>query len=100
VFFERGDVAEKDLSPSWPEVVLTTVAKALTSLDAVLSGMVAGGLGAEAIVLYLGLSRTALFDRLALLGLPTPHERPLRRAAGKHPWTPADVRHLITGVEQ
>ncbi len=95
MFLSRDDVPEQNASPSWPEVVLATVATALTSFDAILCGMVAAGLGIEGLSLYLGLTRTGLLDRLAFLGLPTPHDRPMRRAGGKNPWSAEDVRLLI-----
>lgn len=95
MFLSRDDVTEQNASPSWPEVVLATVATALTSFDAILCGMVAAGLGIDALSLYLGLTRTGLLDRLAALGLPTPHDRPMRRAGGKNPWSAEDVRLLI-----
>ena len=95
MFLSRDDVPEQNASPSWPEVVLATVATALTSFDAILCGMVAAGLGIDALSLYLGLTRTGLLDRVAALGLPTPHDRPMRRAGGKTPWSAEDVRLLI-----
>ena len=61
--------------------------------DAVLAGMVAAGLGIEALCFYLSISRTDLRDRVAVLGLPNPPERPLRRSS-RTGWTPEDVRQL------
>jgi len=61
--------------------------------DAVLAGMVAAGLGIEALCFYLSISRTDLLDRVAVLGLPNPPERPLRRSS-RTGWTPEDVRQL------
>lgn len=81
--------------PTWAGVFRVAVAAAVTPLDYVLAGMVAVGLGTEAISLYLGLARTALCERLVELSLPTPHDRPLRRAGGRNPWTNEDVRQLI-----
>jgi CarD family transcriptional regulator len=69
-------------------------AAALFPFTPVLAGMVAAGLGIEAIHLYLELSRTEILDRLAALGLPVPHSRPVRKG-GKHAWTGEDVRHFI-----
>jgi hypothetical protein len=81
--------------PTWEGVFRVAVAAAVAPVDYVLAGMVAAGLGAEAISLYLGLARTALFERLVELGLPAPHDRPLRRAGGRNPWSTDDVRQLI-----
>ena len=69
-------------------------AAALLPLAPVLAGMVAAGLGIEAILLYLDLTRTEILERLAALGLPVPHSRPVRKG-GKHAWTGEDVRRLI-----
>ena len=81
--------------PTWAGVFRVAVAAAVAPVDYVLAGMVAAGLGAEAISLYLGLARTALFERLVELGLPAPHDRPLRRAGGRNPWSTEDVQQLI-----
>ncbi len=69
-------------------------AAALFPLAPVLAGMVAAGLGIEAILLYLDLSRTEILEGLAALGLPVPQSRPVRKG-GKHAWTGEDVRRLI-----
>ena len=81
--------------PTWAGVFRVAVAAAVAPVDYVLAGMVAAGLGAEAISLYLGLARTALFERLVELGLPAPHDRPLRRAGGRNSWSTEDVQQLI-----
>ena len=81
--------------PTWAGVFRVAVAAAVAPVDYVLAGMVAAGLGAEAISLYLGLARTALCERLVELGLPAPHDRPLRRAGGRHSWSTEDVQQLI-----
>jgi DNA-binding CsgD family transcriptional regulator len=80
---------------SWTDLFLVPVAAALSPLDHVLVGMVAAGLGVEALCLYLGLSRDALFMRIVALDLRTPHDRPLRKPSGKTPWTGSDVHQLI-----
>ena len=74
--------------------ISTVAAAALFQVAPVLAGMVAAGLGIEAIRLYLDLSRTEILDRLAALGLPVPNSRPVRKG-GKHAWTGEDVRHFI-----
>ena len=81
--------------PTWAGVFRVAVAAAVAPVDYVLAGMVAAGLGAEAISLYLGLARTALFERLVELGLPAPHDRPLRRVGGRNSWSTEDVQQLI-----
>ena len=81
---------------SWTDLFLVPVAAALSPLDHVLVGMAAAGLGVEALCLYLGLSRDALFMRIVALDLRTPHDRPLRKPSGKTPWTVSDVQQLIS----
>jgi hypothetical protein len=62
--------------------------------DPVLAGMVAAGQGIQAICLYLGLTRAALDDHIARLGLKRPHDRPLRKG-GPRGWSALDTRRLI-----
>ncbi len=64
------------------------------SFDRLLSGMVAAGQGIDALCGYLRLTRAALHDHLVRLGLPTPHDRPLRKA-GHHRWSVAETTLLI-----
>lgn len=77
-----------------PGLFLTLVAGATSPLDQVLAGMVRRGLGCEAIRLYLRFSCDALDNALARLGLPRPHERPLRRP---HPrgWGLIEIWKLV-----
>jgi hypothetical protein len=75
-------------------LAVAATAAAGFSLDPVLVGMVAAGQGIHAICLYLGLTRTALDDHLARLGLERPHDRPLRKA-GPRGWSEFDTRRLI-----
>jgi hypothetical protein len=82
-------------TPSWPDAFHKTVAAALAPLDVVLTGMIGAGLGIEALALYLGGARVDLLERVAALGLEIPHDRPMRRAGGKNPWAPEDVRRLV-----
>jgi hypothetical protein len=70
------------------------VAATVFPFDRLLAGMVAAGQGIEAICLYLGLTRAALDDGLARLGLPTPHDRPLRKP-GPRGWSVLDTIRLI-----
>jgi hypothetical protein len=84
---------------SGPGLMLPLVAAAAGAvsglpIDALLAGMVAAGQGLRAICLYLGLGEAALDHHLARLGLPRPHDRPLRKA-GPRGWTVADTIRLI-----
>ena len=62
-----------------------------------LVGMLAKGHGAEAICLFLALTRDMLLDMVVEFGLPTPHDRPLRRTGGKRAWTGSDYAVLLSG---
>ena len=84
---------------SGPGLMLPLVAAAAGAvaglpIDALLAGMAAAGQGLRAICLYLGLGEAALDHHLARLGLPRPHDRPLRNA-GPRGWTVADTIRLI-----
>ena len=86
-------------SISRPGLLLSLAAEAVAiaagfPFDAVLAGMVAAGQGIQAICLYLGLSRAALDDHLARLGLKAPNDRPPRKA-GPRSWSELDTRRLI-----
>jgi len=76
-------------------VGLAAVVAVVSVCDDVLAGMIAAGLGAEAIAAYLDVETAELFDRAARLGLTAPHDRLMRRRGGKHAWTLDDSRHLI-----
>ena len=73
---------------------ISRFAAALFSLEPVLAGMAAAGLGIEALEAYLDYSRNEILDRLADLGFPVPHDRPSRRG-GRNPWSVAEVRAFI-----
>jgi hypothetical protein len=88
-------VSELPQRPHWTALFVAPLIAALTPLDHVLAGMIRAGQGIEALCLYLGLARDALFDRIVELGLITPHDRPMRRPCGKRPWLAADVQLLI-----
>lgn len=86
--------------PPPPSVVAGALASLATLVaglpfDALLCGMVAAGQGAEAICLYLGLTRAALEAAVVRLGLPAPHGRPLRRSAHPRAWSAEDTSRLI-----
>lgn len=77
-----------------PPVVRSLAAVVLFPFDDVLRGMVAAGQGIEALCLFLGLTRSMLDDHLVRLGLPTPHDRALRKP-GAHGWSVVDTIRLI-----
>lgn len=83
-------------APIYGAGMLLAFASAAVSLpiDALLRGMVAAGQGVEALLRYLDLTRAALEAHIVRLGLPMPHDRPLRRG-GRHAWIDEDVRRLI-----
>ena len=89
--------AEPEVAPIVGAGWLLSLAATAVSLpvDTLLFGMVAAGQGIQAILDYLGLSRMALEAHIVRLGLPMPHDRPRRRAAGRNPWADEDVRRLI-----
>ena len=62
--------------------------------DDLLQGMVKAGQGMEALCLILGLTRDLLHSDLIRLGLPTPHDRAMRKP-GPRSWTPREIRCLI-----
>jgi hypothetical protein len=62
-----------------------------------LGGMLAQGHGIEALCLFLTLTRDALFELLVEVGLPTPHDRPLRRSGGVRAWKDVDFPILLKG---
>ena len=74
--------------------LLLAVAAIVCPFDCVLLGMIRAGLGVEAICAYLGLSRAILDFNLVRLDLPTPHDRP-RRKARRLAWTDEDLRCAI-----
>jgi hypothetical protein len=57
--------------------------------------MVARGHGIETLCLYLALARGALLNFIVALGLPTPHDRPHRRAGGRTPWSLEHIAQFI-----
>ena len=77
-----------------PPVVRSLAAVVLFPFDDVLRGMVAAGQGIEVLCLFLGLTRSMLDDHLVRLGLPTPHDRALRKP-GTHGWSVVDTIRLI-----
>jgi hypothetical protein len=97
---DSAHIGQTQTAPhSGPGLMLPLVAAAAgvvagLPIDALLAGMVAAGQGLRAICLYLGLGEAALDHHLARLGLPRPHDRPLRKA-GPRGWTVADTIRLI-----
>jgi hypothetical protein len=96
VSLELQGISGERCPPPWGGLFHASVAAAVTPLDHVLAGMAAAGFGVEALCLYLGLERHALYERVAALGLGKPCERPIRRHGGKRAWTDGDVRFLIS----
>jgi hypothetical protein len=81
------------LSPSAPQNGARPIRDAR---DRILAGMVQAGLVQEAICSFLAITLGALRDQLVELDVPTPADRPMRRASGKNPWTVGDVQLLIS----
>lgn len=69
--------------------------RAPSALGLFLGGIVAAEHGASAICHMLGLSLECLLAQVVALGLPTPADKPLRKAGSRNPWTPAQVQQLI-----
>ena len=65
-------------------------------LGRLLSGMMAKGHGAEALCFFLALTRDALYNLLVDFGLPSAHDRPMRRTGGPRAWSAADYSVLMT----
>ena len=78
-----------------PAALASSPATRHAIVDTLMIGMIGAGHGLEALCVYLGLARTDLEDRIAELGLPRPHDRPLRQASGKNPWKLEDLRRLM-----
>jgi hypothetical protein len=62
--------------------------------DRLLTCMVSAGQGMQALCLLLSLSRAVLENHLIRLGLPTPHDRPMR-SGGAKAWSMMDTLRLI-----
>lgn len=57
--------------------------------------MVRMGHGLEAICAYLAVGTEAILERVVELGLPTPHDRPMRRSGHRNAWPVADFLAFI-----
>ena len=66
--------------------------RALSAAGLALSGVIAAGHGLLAICFLFGVTPEWLLSHVAALGLPAPADRPLRKAAGRSPWTPEQVQ--------
>jgi hypothetical protein len=88
------DVHREDTPKSGPSCLEPLIKAAVCRYDAVLIGMVAAGLGLEAICSFLGLSGATLQYNLFRLGLKEPHSRPVRKG-GRKAWSTLDVMRLI-----
>ena len=87
-YSEAAPQCPAPLEGHWAGVAIQTP---MCLARAVLPGMVAQGHGIEALCSFLSLGRAALFDHLVDLDLPTPHDRPLRKVGGRHPWSVSDT---------
>ena len=98
---EAGSTSEGQASHSVgaPSRLLEPVVAAIaSSFDCVLKGMVAAGLGIEALCFYLGLTRAALEYNVVRLGLPTPHDRSMRKARAFGRWKPWEIDDLRCAI--
>lgn len=57
--------------------------------------MIVAGHGLSAICFLFGVTPDWLLGQVVALGLPTPLDRPLRKTAGRNPWTPEQVQQLV-----
>lgn len=95
MFLSREDSESGASQEAWTGSVQGELANSKLWFDRLLTGMVEAGFGIPALCLYLTLSEPELLARVVALGLPTPHDRPIRRAGGRNPWTEAEIRQLI-----
>lgn len=70
-------------------------AKSASALGLALGGMIVAGHGLSAICFLFGVTPDWLLGQVVALGLPTPLDRPLRKTAGRNPWTPEQVQQLV-----
>ena len=75
-----------------PRVIPT---KSRVPNEDVLRGLVQKGHGLEAISSFLRVSPEAVLDWAVTLGLPNPHNRPMRRNAGAKAWAASDYFRFI-----
>lgn len=69
--------------------------QSLSALELALGGIIAAGHGLSAICFLFGVTPEWLLGQVVALSLPTPPDKPLRKAAGRNPWTPAQVQQLV-----
>jgi hypothetical protein len=62
-----------------------------------LARLLAQGHGREALSFFLALSKDAILDLAVQFGLPTPHDRPLRRSRSPRAWSQSDFLTLFEG---
>lgn len=67
----------------------------LATLSSALPALVNAGHGLATIGFCLGLNVEWILEQVALLGLPTPSARPMRRPSGKSHWTTEQIQKLI-----
>jgi hypothetical protein len=70
------------------------ISQALSVFEVVITGMLAVGLGIDAVSLYLGIAQAEILDHVGRLGLSIPPPKALRKA-GKNAWTTKDIQQLI-----
>ena len=88
------NIDSEDTPRSGPSCLAPLIKAAVCRYDAVLIGMVAAGLGLEAICSFLGLSGVTLQHNLVRLGLKRPRSRPVRKG-GRKAWSTLDITRLI-----
>ena len=71
------------------------VPKTTSAAGFALGGIIAAGHGLSAICVLLGVTSEWLLAQAVGLGLATPIDRPLRKAAGRNAWTPEQVQLLV-----
>lgn len=69
--------------------------RSLSALGLALGGIIAAGHGLSAICFLFGVTPDWLLGQVDALGLATPSDRPLRKAAGSNLWTPEQVQQLV-----
>ncbi len=81
-------------SPCRPRSV-SAAYTAFTAYSDALPNLVAAGLSRATIAFCLGVGETWVLDQAVVQNLPTPSDRPMRRASGKTPWTTHEIQQLI-----
>lgn len=85
------ELAGRSAGGSSPE----TAAKAPSGLGIALGRIIAAGHGLSTLCFLFGVTTGWVLAQVTALGLPTPADRPLRKAAGRNGWTPEQVQLLV-----